>query len=166
MTCPQCNAVLPESATFCHSCGSPIRSVSFSYLPSGTPAWPSTIPQRPLASAGATAQAGQEKISPTKPLPSRPKRSARSIFIITALFILIPLVGIGATLGTLWFNGEIPVKTVNSSIPRAACSNTASPDTADAWYLNRNAYNSCADKSIAHPRIVSNSNSRRALAPP
>ncbi|HAE83941.1 MAG TPA: hypothetical protein DCK85_11175 [Ktedonobacter sp.] len=116
MTCPQCNAVLPESATFCHSCGSPIRSVSFSYLPSGTPAWPSTIPQRPLASAGATAQAGQEKISPTKPLPSRPKRSARSVLIITALFILIPLVGIGATLGTLWFNGEIPVKTVNSSI--------------------------------------------------
>src|SRR5438874_2142931 len=116
MNCPQCNAILPESATFCHACGSPVHAVSFSYLPAGTPPWPSTVPQKPLASTATTAQAGQEKVFPTKPLPPRPKRSARSVLFITALFILIPLVGIGATLATLWFNGEIPVKTVSTSI--------------------------------------------------
>ena len=116
MTCPQCNAVLPKSATFCHSCGTPVRSVSFSYLPPGTPAWPTTIPQKSLSSTSTTAQPVQETFSATKPLPSRPKRSTRSILIIIALFILVPLIGIGATLGTLWVNGEIPVKTVSSSL--------------------------------------------------
>lgn len=120
MNCPQCNAELPESATFCHTCGSPVRTATFSYLPPGTPAWPTTIPQKPLAIAGATAQAVQYKekngISSTQLHPARPKRSARTILIITALFILIPLVGIGATLGMLWFNGEIPVKTANTSL--------------------------------------------------
>jgi hypothetical protein len=121
MTCPQCNADLPESATFCHTCGSPVRAVTFSYLPQGTPAWPATIPPMPLAVAGAAAQTetemeGERRLAATKHHSGRPKRSARSVLVITALFILVPLVAIGATLGTLWYNGEIPVKTVNASL--------------------------------------------------
>jgi hypothetical protein len=119
MTCPQCNADLPETATFCHTCGSPVRSVTFSYLPPGTPAWPSTVPPLPLAVADAqtaTEMEGERRLAATKPLSARPKRSARSVLIITALFILVPLVAIGATLGTLWYNGDIPVKTVNASL--------------------------------------------------
>jgi len=120
MKCPQCNAELPEAATYCHSCGSPVRPATFSYLPPGTPAWPTTIPQKPSTIAGASAQTAQQKekesISSTKPLSARPKRSARTVLMITALFILVPLVGIGATLGMLWFNGELPIKTVNASL--------------------------------------------------
>lgn len=136
MNCPQCYAELPESATFCHSCGSPVRAAIFSYLPPGTPAWPTTIPQNPLALTGATAQAVQYKeknsISSTKPLPARPKRSSRAILIITALFILIPLVGTGATLGMLWFNGEIPVKTVNTSLTVPTPSPQQTPGASNA----------------------------------
>ena len=120
MKCPQCNAELPEAATYCHSCGSPVRPATFSYLPPGTPAWPTTIPQKPSTIAGTSAQTAQQKekesISSTKPLSDRPKRSARTVLMITALFILVPLVGIGATLGMLWFNGELPIKTDRKSV--------------------------------------------------
>ncbi|HEX6552060.1 MAG TPA: zinc ribbon domain-containing protein [Ktedonobacteraceae bacterium] len=131
MRCPQCNAELPEAATYCHSCGSPVRPATFSYLPPGTPAWPTTIPQKPSAIAGASAQTAQQKekesISSTKPLSSRPKRSARTVLVITALFILVPLVGVGATLGMLWFNGEMPIKTVNASLKGPAPSAKQTP---------------------------------------
>ena len=136
MNCPQCNAELPESATFCHSCGSPVHPATFSYLPPGTPAWPTTIPQKPVASVGATAQTVQQKdnesISSTKPLPARPKRSARTILTITSLFILITLVGIAATLGMLWFNGEIPVKSANTSLSVPSPSTPQSPGASNA----------------------------------
>ena len=136
MKCPQCNAELPESATFCHSCGSPVRPVTFSYLPPGTPAWPTTIPQKPLAIAGTTAHTVQQKekesISSTKPLPARSKRSARTVLIITALFILVPLVGIGTTLGMLWFNSEIPVRTVKASLSVPTPSTQQTPGASNA----------------------------------
>ncbi|HYT33513.1 MAG TPA: hypothetical protein VEL69_00640 [Ktedonobacteraceae bacterium] len=93
--------------------------MTFSYLPPGTPAWPATVPPMPLAVAAAqtaTEMEGERRLAATKPLSARPKRSARSVLVITALFILVPLVAIGATLGTLWYNGEIPVKTVNASL--------------------------------------------------
>jgi hypothetical protein len=120
MTCPQCNAELPESATYCHTCGSPVRSVTFSYLPAGTPAWPATVPTMPTSVTGAAIQNGKDlegrSIATTKPLPARPKRSPRTVLIITALFILVPLLGIGVTLGSLWINGEIPAQKVNASL--------------------------------------------------
>ena len=119
MTCPQCHAELPETATFCHTCGSPVRSATFSYLPPGTPAWPTTVPPLPLSVTGANAASKEMErasLTATKPLSSRPKRSARSVLFITALFILVPLIGIGATLGTLWYNGEFPNSTVNASL--------------------------------------------------
>ena len=120
MTCPQCNTELPETATFCHACGSPVRTVTFSYLPPGTPAWPATVPPLSVTASGAYTQAAQEfdgsSTAATKPLASRPKRSMRSVLFITALFILVPLIGIGTTLGTLWYNGDFPTRTVNASL--------------------------------------------------
>lgn len=132
MTCPQCNAELPETATFCHTCGSPVRSVTFSYLPPGTPAWPATVPPLPLSVTGANAASKEmERVSltATKPLSSRPKRSARSVLIITALFILVPLIGIGATLGTLWYNGAFPARTVNASLALPTLTPQQTPGT-------------------------------------
>jgi hypothetical protein len=137
MTCPHCSADLPESATYCHTCGSPVRSAAFSYLPPGTPAWPATVLTLPVSVADASIQNGKDLegrgSAATKPLPPRPKRSRRSVLIITALFILVPLIGIGATLGTLWINGDIPVRTVNASLsiptPTPATSGTPAPTT-------------------------------------
>src|SRR6266536_1137564 len=40
MNCPRCNTELPDSAIFCVKCGSTIRPASFSYLPTGVPAFP------------------------------------------------------------------------------------------------------------------------------
>src|SRR6266496_1476974 len=118
MTCPQCNAELPETATFCHTCGSPVRAATFSYLPPGTPAWPTTVLPMPLSVTGANTaskEIDRASLTATKPLSSRPKRSARSVLFITALFILVPLIGIGATLGTLWYNGDFPTRSAQQT---------------------------------------------------
>ncbi len=56
MKCSRCSAELPASATYCFQCGQNFQSLSslnaspyyqsdtFSYLPVGTPPWPTTIP--------------------------------------------------------------------------------------------------------------------------
>src|SRR5438067_1094684 len=117
MTCPQCNADLPDSTAFCPRCGSSIRPATFSYLPAGAPAWPTSVPQMPFYKTGSTAQAAQEdadlyaaKIAP------RPRRSVRGILAIIALLILVPLLGAGATLGILWANGQFPANATQSSV--------------------------------------------------
>src|SRR6266702_1340841 len=142
MTCPQCNAELPETATFCHTCGSPVRAATFSYLPPGTPAWPTTVLPMPLSVTGANTaskEIDRASLTATKPLSSRPKRSARSVLFITALFILVPLIGIGATLGTLWYNGDFPTR------------------AADACYIYyTDAHSCCTNESAPNPCIVSN----------
>ena len=84
MTCPRCGAEAPDSATFCHKCGSslrpmtenelkgyentlkgypqgvplqqaPVKGSTFSYLPEGAPTWPAMIPQNTSYMANASA---------------------------------------------------------------------------------------------------------------
>ncbi|MFL5628913.1 MAG: zinc ribbon domain-containing protein [Ktedonobacteraceae bacterium] len=119
MNCPQCNTNLPDSATFCYKCGSSIRPTTFSYLPEGTPAWPTTVPQSHFYTPGATSQVvpqGEHSGPTSKSAPSKPRRSARSILTVLALLLLTPIVGVLATLGTLWVNGAIPIKAVTTSV--------------------------------------------------
>src|SRR5438105_14813516 len=107
MTCPQCNADLPDSTAFCPRCGSSIRPATFSYLPASAPPWPTDVPQTPFYRAGSTAQATEEEGNlPGAKIVPRPRRSAGSILVIIALLILVPVVGAGATLGLLWANGQ------------------------------------------------------------
>src|SRR5213080_2658383 len=117
MTCPQCNADLPDSTAFCPRCGSSIRPATFSYLPAGAPAWPTTVPQMPLYRAAANAETTQEdaNLSAGKIVPG-PRRSARSILVIIALLILVPLIGAGATLGMLWANGQFSANATKASV--------------------------------------------------
>src|SRR5258706_16468283 len=113
MNCPQCNTSLPDSATFCYKCGTSTRSTAFSYLPEGTPAWPTTAPQSPFYTPGATSEvSAQGDEPPFKAGPAKRRRSTRSILLLVAIFVLTPVVGILATLGTLWTNGAIPIKAV------------------------------------------------------
>jgi zinc-ribbon domain len=120
MNCPQCNTSLPDSATFCYKCGTSTRSTAFSYLPEGTPAWPATAPQSPFYTPGApgqvVAQNGEPAAASFKAASTKQRRSARSILLLVALIVLTPVIGILATLGTLWMNGTIPIKTVTTSV--------------------------------------------------
>ena len=130
MNCPQCNAELPDSSAFCLQCGSSTQQTAFSYLPAGTPAWPTTVPQLSFPKTGTTTQAIDEieTHAPAKLAP-KPRRSARSILAIVAILILTPLIGIGATLGILWANGQFPVNATQGSLhlqirPTAGASST------------------------------------------
>jgi len=119
MTCQQCGADLPDSATFCHKCGTPVRALSFSYLPAGAPPWPTNAPPRSAreTDAGAPPPASQDG----KPSVAT-RRSASSILSIIALLILAPVLGAGITLGVLFANGQFassPAPKSASALPTA-----------------------------------------------
>jgi len=109
MKCPQCGAELSDSATFCSQCGTPIRPASFSYLPTGAPPWPGTVPQDYLYGATATMDAAQKVEAAAKGAPaSKPRRSAGSVLLVIGLVILTVVIGVGGTLGILAANGQFP----------------------------------------------------------
>jgi hypothetical protein len=139
MNCPQCKTELPDSATYCVKCGTPIRPASFSYLPAGSPSWPTTMPQNvsyttevdasPIQTDAAVHQA--ERSSAPK-IAARPKKSRLSIPAIIALFVVSILIGGGATLGILYANGKQlsfgpQPTTAPVQIPTASASSTATP---------------------------------------
>ena len=111
MNCPQCNTELPDSAIFCVQCGSTIRQASFSYLPTGAPAWPKEplkstqytngMPTEPAQYAGQDEARSHE--SPDAP-PS--KKNRLGIPAIIGLCILSILIGGGLTFGILYINGQ------------------------------------------------------------
>ena len=119
MNCPQCSAEVPESALSCPRCGSPVRSVSFSYLPAGAPPWPTTIPQSAYYMSGSALQTSQNIPQKTGSVggerTARRRWTARGALLVALLFILTPLVGVGITLGVLAANGEFPAKTIAST---------------------------------------------------
>ena len=111
MNCPQCNTELPDSAIFCVQCGSTIRQASFSYLPTGAPAWP----KEPLKSTqymnGAPAESAQyvvlgEENSNVSPGAPSSQKKRLGIPAIIGLCILSILIGGGLTFGILYINGQ------------------------------------------------------------
>ncbi len=112
MNCPQCNADLQESATFCYKCGSPVRPAFFSYLPPGTPPWPTSVPRQPASRSEAATPTMQSVAAATAKPQSRPKRSAAGVLSIVALLIFTPILGAALTLGVLYANGQFPPRSV------------------------------------------------------
>jgi hypothetical protein len=111
MNCPQCNTELPNSAIFCVQCGSTIRQASFSYLPTGAPAWP----KEPLKSSqylnGAPSEPDQHIVqgeagSIASSSASTSRKARLGIPAIVGLFILSILIGAGLTFGMLYINGQ------------------------------------------------------------
>ena len=136
MNCPRCNAEVVDSATFCQQCGSTIRPVSFSYLPAGAPPWPTSTAQLPAyvgtlpqsgSNGSGTATATQTSTFPSREggvatqKPERPRRLGMGVFALIGIFVLTGIVGTGATLLSLYANGQIggrtPTKIV--SLPKA-----------------------------------------------
>lgn len=128
MKCSRCQAELSDSATYCTTCGTPTRvsvPTQFSYLPAGTPPWPSSVPQGLSFTTNATPTLTTQ--APATPTKSR--MSTRGIFTAIAVLILVPLLGAGITFTSLYANGTFnsaPVQTVH--IPTPAPS--ATPATA------------------------------------
>ena len=114
MLCPRCNTELSDSASVCSQCGSPVfaaapmqpQASSFSYLPTGTPQWPTTASaQTPYTLGGQTQRTptGTPLAPPERVEAERPKRKPGSLglpFVLLLLFASI-LVGGGLTFGAL-----------------------------------------------------------------
>ena len=135
MNCSQCAAELPASATYCTRCGATIgsgalTSSTFSYLPAGAPPWPGTPPARTGYAADAPLSASSAAVVPV----SKPKRSTRSIVATVGLVVLVPLLGIGLTLGVLASQGLFPPRAAsgqagNTIVKQPAATPTAQDNT-------------------------------------
>lgn len=127
MNCSRCGTSLPDSVTFCPTCGSPTRTElsTFSYLPPGAPPWPTTIP-REFPYKGGTASSVAE---PTGiKIEIKPRRSLRSILMIAAILLLTPIIGAAITLGNLYANGQFSTSNVpQASIHLPKSQNTSTP---------------------------------------
>ena len=101
MRCTRCETEFADSATICPNCGTPTHqgiATTFSYLPPGTPPWPTSVPQRMQQQQPQTAQAAQ----PTR----SSKGGVRNLLIALAIIILTPVIGAGITLASLYSQGQ------------------------------------------------------------
>jgi hypothetical protein len=108
MTCSHCQAELPDSATTCHQCGTATQQgqpTTFSYLPAGTPPWPTTVPAR--LPYGLESPSVAPVASATTSQTGKPRRSARSVLLAIAVLVLIPILGSAFTLTNLYLNGDL-----------------------------------------------------------
>jgi hypothetical protein len=100
MRCTQCETEFADSATICPNCGTPTHqgiANTFSYLPPGTPPWPTSVPQRMPHQPSQSVQAAR---------PDRAsKRGGKGLLTALAILILTPLIGIGITLASLYSQG-------------------------------------------------------------
>lgn len=130
MNCSRCAAELPNSATFCPSCGATTTQgllPAFSYLPPGTPPWPSTA----LHKLAQNTDEAAVKVKPEDKTPKKPRPSAKSVLLSIALIILTPLLGIGITMGVLYSQGSFPASAGSTKVHPVQVQNTpaATADT-------------------------------------
>jgi zinc-ribbon domain len=101
MKCSRCQTELPDSATFCPSCGLTAeqqgQTAAFSYLPAGTPPWPTVVPPRLPYIVDAAPVPGAAAQTPRTKKPEKTGASAGGIIGIIAVLILAPLIGAIAT---------------------------------------------------------------------
>jgi hypothetical protein len=130
MTCTQCKADLPEFATSCPNCGTAVPAVAryaHSYLPAGTPSWPSA--SQDFHGAALPAAALQAIVMPSAaespPAKERPRRAGRMLSIIV-LLLLSCVLGAGVSLAILWSNGALAPKATSRSVHLPSNSNSSS----------------------------------------
>jgi hypothetical protein len=96
--------------TTCPSCGTSNQQgqpLTFSYLPAGTPPWPTAVPARlpyaPEPVAAAPVNFAQKQ-------PEKPGRSLRNVLLAVVVLVFVPIFGVAFTLGNLYFNGDLSPK--------------------------------------------------------
>jgi hypothetical protein len=82
--------------------------MTFSYLPPGTPPWPTTLPRELPYKGGAAPSSGEEAAG--SKIKTKSRRSVRSFLAIAAILLLTPLIGVAITLGNLYVNGQFPAR--------------------------------------------------------
>jgi hypothetical protein len=133
MNCPKCNTELPNSAIFCVQCGSTIRPATFSYLPSGAPAWPKEPLDGSPYKNGALSEPEQHvvqgKVSPIASSSTATSKKTRLSFpAVIGLFMLSILIGAGLTFGILYLNGQrLSIGSQPASKPLQLPTQSASP---------------------------------------
>lgn len=122
MNCPRCHAEIADTAAVCPSCESPVRAYTpstFSYLPAGTPAWPTSVPAHYAYATGIASPSAAAKQT-TKTTSEKSQRSARTILLIAVVLIVVPLLGAALTLGSLYLHGQLgPGSTTAASSAKA-----------------------------------------------
>jgi len=116
MKCPRCSAELFNSSTFCPQCGfnhqqnlnmsensiapEQERAAAFSYLPAGTPPWPTTVPQN-VPGVVASAAQGQRTAQAKGDVEGKPRRTVGGVLSVIAVLVLAPIIGIMITFATI-----------------------------------------------------------------
>src|SRR2546421_2026636 len=135
MKCPRCEAEISNTTTFCARCEASIVPVaahasasyqatpmSFSYLPAGTPPWPTTVPQRHPSQTDqlAHAQIAQD----TNNLSLARKNPVGRALLSVVLLLFICLFGVGGTAGVIAFKESLSpssdMANKNSNLSRAS----------------------------------------------
>ncbi|GCE19506.1 zinc ribbon domain-containing protein [Dictyobacter kobayashii] len=129
MKCSQCSAELPDTTTFCPRCGTSTytsRASNFSYLPPGTPPWPTSVPQQlPNVIDGQVA-------SSTSPLTAKnatPKagRKTGNVIGVIAVLVVAPLIAALVTFASLYSNGQLTSQAAKPSSNTNQSSSAAAP---------------------------------------
>ena len=110
MKCSHCSGDLQDTATTCPQCGADqdkqnqqYPATTFSYLPAGTPPWPTTIPG--YRHEHETFATNQPAPVPTL-LSSKRERKNTGFLNTLSILILMPVIGSLITLGLLYANGQ------------------------------------------------------------
>jgi zinc-ribbon domain len=142
MFCPRCNTELSDSATICSQCGSPVsatsllqsRTSTFSYLPVGTPQWPTTASAPlPYKVATQTAYDPDDSLDEWEPDGPARKRKPGSLSLPAVLLLLFVsiLVGGGLSYGAVALqnraNGSQPTHVISLTHAATATPGTQSP---------------------------------------
>jgi zinc-ribbon domain len=107
MFCPRCHTELPDSASICSQCGSPVfvasplqaQTATFSYLPSGTPQWPTSASSPfPYNAATQTAYAPDDSLQELEPGGPERKRKPGSLSLPAVLLLIFVSILIGGGL--------------------------------------------------------------------
>jgi hypothetical protein len=110
MICSRCTTELPATATTCPQCGSSVQwsqSTTFSYLPPGTPPWPTRVSDKLPYFVEAKANDPFMGVAKTNvKVRTRPKVLALRVIGVILVLLVTPILGVLATLGVLALQGQ------------------------------------------------------------
>lgn len=150
MKCSRCATELPDSATTCPRCGWSTRVVdqpaTFSYLPAGTPPWPTALPQRlPYVVDSVPYTAG----TPLPPGKAQEKGRAGRTIVTAAILLASIIVGTLLTLGVLYENGQLnQSRLTNVTLHPVTATSTPQTTTSNGTVPTPTSFKSVSDTNL------------------
>jgi hypothetical protein len=142
MKCSHCASNLQDTATTCPNCGANVQQEqqdtqqhpqAFSYLPEGTPPWPTTIPEHHHnhVTQAQFANNHDSQSTFTNP-PSSAKQRRGGLLTILSILVLMPLLGSLITLGLLYAHGQFTPKPAANPMEMLSMYSNPTPDANNA----------------------------------